>query len=128
MYPPIYILILTADASDEDIIVSTTLFNTNTCKRMPFAGILSEHVAYISAACPTALNTAAVVGIVVALIVVMATCYSCGFLTGLLIKRKRKQAPSTSGDLSAPTYEQVLPPAKVAIPLQENEAYGHLSN
>ena len=78
-------------------------------------------------ASPTTLNEAAIVGIATALLVVMATCYTCGILTGLLIRRKRKQAPSTPGDLSAPTYEQVLPPTRTTIPLQENEAYGHIN-
>jgi hypothetical protein len=73
------------------------------------------------------LNTAGVVGVVIALLVVIATCYTCGLLTGLLVRRKRKHVPSASGDLSAPTYEQVLPPTQTSISLEENEAYGQFT-
>jgi hypothetical protein len=61
----------------------------------------------------------------IALLVVIATCYTCGLLTRLLVRRKRKHVPSASGDLSAPTYEQVLPPTQTSIFIENNEAYGH---
>jgi hypothetical protein len=73
------------------------------------------------------LNTAGVVGMVIGLLVVIATCYTCGLLMGLLVRRKRKHVPSASGDLSAPTYEQVLPPTQTSISLEENEAYGQFN-
>ena len=75
------------------------------------------------------LNAAGVAGMVIVLLVVLAIGYVGGFLTGLLLTRKRKQAPSISGDPSAPTYEQVhtVTPAQTSIPLKDNEAYGHLN-
>jgi hypothetical protein len=73
------------------------------------------------------LNTAGVVGVVIAQLVVIATCYTCGILTGLLVRRKRKHVPSASADLSAPTYEQVLPPTQTSLSLKENEAYGQFN-
>ena len=73
-----------------------------------------------------ALNSGGVVGVVIALLVALATTYTCGILTGLLVRRKN-HTPSASGDLSAPTYEQVLPPTQTNISLKENEAYGHLN-
>jgi uncharacterized iron-regulated membrane protein len=75
----------------------------------------------------TALNTAGVVGMVIALLVIIATCYTCGILTGLLAWRKRKRGSSASGDLSASTYEQVLLPTQTSISLKENEAYGQFN-
>jgi hypothetical protein len=69
------------------------------------------------------LSTAGVVGMVITQLVVIATCYACGLLTGLIVRR-RKHVPSASGDLSAPTYEQVLPPTQTSISLKENAAYG----
>ena len=74
------------------------------------------------------LSTGAVVGLVIAQLVVVATVYTCGLLTGLLVRRRKSHTPSASGDLSAPTYEQVLPPAQTSISLKENEAYGHFSS
>jgi hypothetical protein len=72
-------------------------------------------------------NTAGVIGMVIALLVVIAVCYICGLLTGLLVMRKRKHVPSASGDLSAPTYEQVLPSTQTSISVKENEAYGQFN-
>jgi hypothetical protein len=105
---------------------------TNTGKN----GMLSHYVAsctvmwfWIFSSQGTALltlNTAGVVGVAIALLVVIATCYTCGLLTGLLVRRKRKHVSSASGDLSAPTYEQVLPSTQTSIPLKENEAYGQV--
>ena len=73
------------------------------------------------------LNIAGVIGVVIAMFIGLATCYTCGLLMGLLVRRKRKHVPSASGDLSAPTYEQVLPPAQTSISLNDNEAYGQLN-
>ena len=77
------------------------------------------------------LNTAALIGVVIALLVAMALVYTCGLLTGLLVRRRRGRSksytPSSPGDQSAPMYEQVaLPPTQTTIPLEENVAYGHL--
>ena len=74
------------------------------------------------------LNSGGVVGVVIALLVVIASTYTCGILTGLLVRRKKNHTPSASGDLSAPTYEQVLPPSQTNISLKENEAYGHFNS
>ena len=74
------------------------------------------------------LSTAAVAGVVIALLVVITTVYTCGILTGLLVHRKKKDIPSASGDLSAPTYEQVLRPSQTSISLRENEAYGQFNS
>ena len=74
------------------------------------------------------LSTAAVVGIVLSHVVVIAIAYTCGLLTGLLVRRRKNHTPSASGDLSAPTYEQVLPPSQTRISLKENEAYGQFNN
>jgi hypothetical protein len=72
-------------------------------------------------------NTAGVIGMVIALLVVIAICYTCGLLTGLLVRRRRKHVPSASGDLSVPTYEQVLPSTQQSISVKENEAYGQFN-
>ena len=65
------------------------------------------------------LNTAAVIGLVVGVLVVMVLVYTCGLLTGSLVQRQRGGAGKCS-PTSAPTspvapdtalYEQVLPPA-----------------
>ena len=69
------------------------------------------------------LSTGAVVGLAITQLVVVATVYTCGLLTGLLVWRRKSHTPS----LSAPTYEQVLPPAQTSISLKENEAYGHFT-
>ena len=74
------------------------------------------------------LNSGGVVGVVITLLVATATTYTCGILTGFLVWRKKNHTLSASGDLSAPTYEQVLPPAQTRISLKENEAYGHLNS
>ena len=75
------------------------------------------------------LSTAAVVGIVLSHVVVIAIAYTCGLLTGLLVWRRKSHTPSaTAGDLSAPTYEQVLPPSQTRISLKENEAYGQFNS
>ena len=74
------------------------------------------------------LSTAAVVGIVIALIAVIATAYTCGLLTGLLVRRNKNHVPSPTGDLSSPMYEQVLPPTQTSISLKENEAYGQFNS
>ena len=67
-------------------------------------------------------------GVVTALLVAIATTYTCGILTGFLVWRKKNHTPSASGDLSAPAYEQVLPPSQTNISLKENEAYGHFNS
>ena len=87
------------------------------------------------------LNTAAVIGLVVGVLVVMVLVYTCGLLTGSLVQRQRGGAgkcPPTSAPTSPvtpdtaavqlpPVYEQVLPPAttltSTSIPLEENIAY-----
>ena len=74
------------------------------------------------------LSTAAVVGIVLSHVVAIAIAYTCGLLTGLLVRRRKNHTPSVTGDLSAPTYEQVLPPSQTRISLKENEAYGHFNS
>ncbi len=61
----------------------------------------------------------------------MAVMYTCGLLTGFMVAvwRKKPHTLSASGDLSAPTYEEVsLPPTVIqtAISLKENTAYGHV--
>ena len=88
------------------------------------------------------LHISAVVGIVVAVLVVMVLVYTCGLLTGLLVQRQRgdgggkcppTSAPASPGDPNAatdqlvPMYEevQILPPAPTSIPLQENVSYGN---
>ena len=77
---------------------------------------------------PGALNTAAVVGIVLSHVVAIAIAYTCGLLTGLIVWRKKNHTPSPSGDLSAPMYEQILLPTQTRISLQENQAYGLFNN
>ena len=85
------------------------------------------------------LNTAAVIGLVVGVLVVMVLVYTCGLLTGSLVQRQRGGAgkcPPTSAPTSPvtrdttavqlpPVYEQVLPPAatSTSIPLEENASY-----
>ena len=71
-----------------------------------------------SAAGLLTLNTAAVVGMVIALLVFITTAYSCGLLTGLLMLRRKNNIPSASGALSAPMYEQVLPPTCTSFSLR----------
>ena len=91
----------------------------------------ADSIQTCSEAVPTGLNTAGVVGVVVALLVVIVLVYTCGLLTGLLVmwrKKIKNHTPSASGDLATPTYEQVLPPAQTTITLKENTAYGHLSS
>ena len=74
------------------------------------------------------LSTGAVVGLVITQLVVVATVYTCGLLTGLLVRRRKNHTPTALGDLSAPMYEQVLPPAQTSISLKENEAYGQFNS
>ena len=81
-----------------------------------------------SAADLLTLSTAAVVGMVIALLVFITTAYTCGVCTGLLMRRRKNHIPSASGDLSAPMYEQVLPPTRTSISLKENEAYGQFNS
>ena len=84
------------------------------------------------------LNTAAVIGLVVGVLVVMVLVYTCGLLTGSLVQRQRGGAgkcPPTSAPTSPvtpdtaavqlpPVYEQVLPlETSTSIPLEENVAY-----
>ena len=85
------------------------------------------------------LNTAAVIGLVVGVLVVMVLMYTCGLLTGSLVQRQRggagkcsptsaptsPVAPDTAAVQLPPVYEQVLPPAttSTSIPLEENVAY-----
>ena len=74
------------------------------------------------------LDSGGVVGVVIALLVAIAISYTCGILTGLLVQRRKNHTPSASGDLTAPTYEQVLPPSQTNFSLKENEAYGHFNS
>ena len=87
------------------------------------------------------LNTAAVIGLVVGVLVVMVLVYTCGLLTGSLVQRQRggagkcpptsaptsPVAPDTAAVQLPPVYEQVLPPAttstSLSIPLEENISY-----
>ena len=85
------------------------------------------------------LNTAAVIGLVVGVLVVMVLVYTCGLLTGSLVQRQRggagkcpptsaptsPVAPDTAAVQLPPVYEQVLPPAttSTSIPLEENISY-----
>ena len=82
------------------------------------------------------LNTAAVIGLVAGVLVVMVLVYTCGLLT---VQRQRggagkcpptsaptsPVAPDTAAVQLPPVYEQVLPPAttSTSIPLEENVAY-----
>lgn len=68
------------------------------------------------------LNTAAIVGIVISLVVIITA--ASGILTGL-VWRKKNHTPPESDDSSAPTYEQVLSPTHTRIILKKNEAYGN---
>ena len=73
------------------------------------------------------LSTGAVVGVVIAmLVVVAAVAYTCGVLTGLLIRRRRKK--HASGDLSTHMYEQVIPTTQTSVPLKEKEACGQFNS
>ena len=74
------------------------------------------------------LNTPAVVGIVLSHAVAITIAYTCGILTGLLVRRKNNHTPSKSSDLSVPTYEEVLPPsqASTSYSLEDNKSYGQL--
>ena len=81
------------------------------------------------------LNTAAVIGLVVGVLVVMVLVYTCGLLTGSLVRRQRGGAgkcpptsaptlPVTPDTQLPPVYEQVLPPVtNTSIPLEENVSY-----
>ena len=85
------------------------------------------------------LNTAAVIGLVVGVLVVMVLVYTCGLLTGSLVQRQRGGAgkcppnsaptspvtPDTAAVQLPPVYEQVLPPAttSTSIPLEKNVSY-----
>ena len=89
--------------------------------------IIHSHCMHVGTGLLT-LSTAAVVGIVLSHVVVIAIAYTCGILTGLLVRRRKNHTPSATGDLSAPTYEQVLPPSQTSISLKENEAYGHFNS
>ena len=74
------------------------------------------------------LNIPGVVGIVLSHVAVITIAYTCGILPGLLIQRKNSHARSRSSDLSAPTYEEVLPPSQTSTSysLEENKSYGQL--
>ena len=69
------------------------------------------------------LNIFSIVGAVMALLFAIPISCACGLLMG---RSRKNHIPSASGDLSPPTYEQVLPQAQISIPLNENEAYGHI--
>ena len=95
--------------------------------KKPFEFLCSLGIGTGNTAGLLTLSTAAVIGMVIALLVAIAVVYTCGILTGLLVKRRKNHTPSPLGDLSAPNYEQVLPPSKT-ISLKENEAYGKFNS
>ena len=91
------------------------------------------------------LNTAAVIGLVVGVLVVMVLVHTCGLLTGSLVQRQRggagkcpptsaptlPVAPGTAAVQLPPVYyEQVLPPVttSTSIPLEENVTYSQTGN
>ena len=109
--------------------ISTTQANTGKSIFQSSMHIIHSHCMYVRIGTSLlTLSTAAVVGIVLSHVVVIAIAYTCGLLTGLLVRRRKNHTPSATGDLSAPTYEQVLPPSQTRISLKENEAYGQFNS
>ena len=80
--------------------------------------------------CLQRLDTAAVIGVVVAVLVVMVFTYTCGMLSGALVQRKRGNTTCTSAptspEQSVPVYEEVHGhPSVPNIPLHQNAAYSN---
>ena len=73
------------------------------------------------------LNTTAVVGSAIALLVAITLVCTCGVLAGLLVRRRRRRSTfSATYDLPSPIYEEIsLTPGKTIL-LEENTAYGHI--
>ena len=76
------------------------------------------------------LNTPAVVGVAVSVLVYSAVVYTCGVLTGLLVQRKKrgKSSPTSASGDPVPMYEEVVLPTQTSVSLKENISYGHFKN
>ena len=76
------------------------------------------------------LNTPAVVGVAVSVLVYSVVVYTCGVLTGLLVQRKKrgKSSPTSASGDPVPMYEEVGLPTQTSVSLKENISYGHFKN